>query len=152
MKKLIWYALLLGASFLAPLQGTDVGELLPVELIQIYKEGGSVVIATDAGAAGTGTTVEEAVADMREAAVGIVFLDTADNLLIKDLSNEEVAHLKEYLKPGIRICHQQGEIKPEDASVFLRVHKPSCRLKDWEEGKMAEILVEENGSLHLKEI
>ena len=151
MKKIIWYCLLLGAAFLVPVQGTDVGKLLPVELIQIYKEADTVVIATDAGPTGSGTTVDEAVADMKATASGIVFLDTADHLLVKDLTEEEIDALEKYLKPSVRVCAQIGQIDPEEASAFLRVHKPKRQLKDWEEGNRAQVLTVENGRMILKE-
>ena len=37
MRKIILYCLLLGAAILLPVQGTDVGKLLPVELIGVYR-------------------------------------------------------------------------------------------------------------------
>lgn len=151
MKKIIWYCLLLGAAFLVPVQGTDVGKLLPVELIQIYKEADTVVIATDAGPSGSGATVDAAVEDMKATAAGIVFLDTADHLLIRDLTDEEVQTLKNHLKPSVRVCGQIGEIDPEEASAFLRVHKPRLKMKDWKAGENAQTLTAENGRLTLKE-
>ena len=39
MKKIILYSLLLGAALLLPVQGVDVGKLLPVELISFSREG-----------------------------------------------------------------------------------------------------------------
>jgi len=151
MKKIIWYCLLLGAVFLVPVQGTDVGKLLPVELIQIYKEADTVVIATDAGPTGSGTTVDEAVADMKATAAGIVFLDTADHLLVKDLTEEEIEVLEKYLKPSVRVCAQIGQLDPEEAAAFLRVHKPKRQLKDREDGNIAQVLTVENGRMILKE-
>ena len=151
MKKIIWYSLLLGATFLAPVQGTDVGKLLPVEVVQLYKEADTVIIATDAGPTGSGTTVDEAVADMKATAPGIVFLDTADHLLIKDLSDEEVGALGKYLKPSVRVCNQIGQVDPEEAAAFLRVHKPQQRLKDRKGGNAAQALTAENGKMMLKD-
>jgi len=151
MKKIILYSLLLGAALLLPVQGVDVGKLLPVELISFSREEDALTITTDVGAAGTGATIKEAVADMKATASGIVFLDTADYLLIKDLTDEEVETLKDHLKPSIRICSTSGEIDLPKACEYLRVHKPQQRLKDWEEEKGAEVLVAESGKKILKE-
>ena len=63
MKRIVVYILSLAAAMMVPLEGTDVGKLHPVELVQIYKEGDLVVIVTDTG-------------------VGIVcFDDTVQNIL-----------------------------------------------------------------------
>ena len=76
MKKIIVYLLLLAAVLLLPVQGTDVGKLLPVEVLQIYKEEDSVVLTTDVGASGVGATVDAAIENLKATAAGIIFLDT----------------------------------------------------------------------------
>ena len=150
MRKIILYCMLLGAALLLPIQGNDVGKLLPVELVQLYREGDTFVITTDAGAEGTGRTIREAIGNMKETTPGIVFLDTADFLLIRDINNEETELLKEYLKGSVRFCSQEGEIDPKEACALLRVHKPKLRLKDRTPGTEAEVLKEENGRMMLK--
>lgn len=150
MRKIILYCLLLGAAILLPVQGTDVGKLLPVELIGVYREGEMVVISTDVGLEGTGKTIREAIADMKETAAGIVFLDTADFLLLKNVADEEVETVKEHVKGSIRICNGTGDIELKEACAFLRIHKPKLRLRDWNPGKERETLTEMNGKLVLK--
>jgi len=152
MKKIILYSLLLAAALLFPVQGTDVGKLLPVELLQLYKEAETVVIASDAGAAGVGTTVEEAIRNMKATATGNVYLDTADFLLISNLNPEEVGVLKEILKPTIRVCKMDAPMDPKKAAEFLRVHKPQQHLKEWTGENHVQLLSEENGRFILKEI
>ena len=49
MKRVVIYILALAAALLVPLRGTDVGKLQPVGLVQLYKEGETVVIVTDTG-------------------------------------------------------------------------------------------------------
>ena len=97
MKKILLYILLLGAALIIPVEGTDVGKLLPVELVQLDKMGDTVVISTDAGATGTGETVKAAIRDMEKTAAGIVFLDTADYLLVTESAMEEVESITEHL-------------------------------------------------------
>ena len=152
MRKIILYSLLLVAALLFPVRGTDVGKLLPVELLQLYKEEEMLVITSDAGAAGVGTTVEEAIGNMKATANGNVYLDTADFLLVCGLTPEEVVILKEYLKPTIRICKIDVPTDPKTAAEFLRVHKPQQHLKEWTGENRVQLLSEENGRFILKEI
>ena len=149
MKNIILYSLLLGSALLLPRQGTDVGKLLPVELISIYKEADAFVIATDAGATGTGDTIENAVMDMKATAAANVYLDTADFLLISDLSDEEVETLREILKPSIRVCETEGRVSPKRAADYLRIHRPEQRLGEWTRSNPVQLQIIEGGKLFL---
>ena len=150
MKKILLYMLLLGAALVLPLEGSDVGSLLPVELVQLDKMGDSVVISTDAGTTGTGETVKTAIRDMEKTAVGIVFLDTADYLLVKESAMPEVESIKEHLKPSVRVCIQHVEMNLKDAAAYLSVHKPECQLRSNQGGQKLQMLTEENGKVILK--
>ena len=150
MKKLLLYMLLLGAALVLPLEGTDVGKLLPVELVQLDKIGEMVVISTDVGATGTGETVEAAIHDMGRTTAGIVFLDTADYLLVKESAMPEVESIKEHLKPSVRVCIQHVEMNLKDAAAYLSVHKPECQLRSNQGGQKLQMLTEENGKVILK--
>ena len=150
MKKIILYSILLGAVLLLPLDGTDVGKLLPVEVISIYKDADNITVATDAGGIGVGTTVQEAIADMKATTAGNVFLDTADYLLIRDLSNKEAETLKGILKPSMRICEMDGSINPEETPEYLRIHRPEQRLREWTGTNSTQLLTIEDGKLILE--
>ena len=150
MKKILLYILLLGAALILPLEGTDVGKLLPVELVQLDKMGDTVVISTDAGATGTGETVKAAIRDMEKTAAGIVFLDTADYLLVTESAMEEVESIKEHLKPSVRVCIQHVEMNLKDAAAYLSVHKPEHQLRSCQDPQSLQILTEESGKVILK--
>ena len=150
MKKILLYILLLGAALILPVEGTDVGKLLPVELVQLDKMGDTVVISTDAGATGTGETVKAAIRDMEKTAAGIVFLDTADYLLVTESAMEEVESIKEHLKPSVRVCIQHVEMNLKDAAAYLSVHKPEHQLRSCQDPQSLQILTEENGKVILK--
>ena len=150
MKKILLYMLLLGAALVLPLEGTDVGKLLPVELVQLDKIGEMVVISTDVGATGTGETVEAAIHDMGRTTAGIVFLDTADYLLVKESAMPEVESIKEHLKPSVRVCIQHVEMNLKDAAAYLSVHKPECQLRSNQGGQKLQMLTEESGKVILK--
>lgn len=150
MKKILLYILLLGAALILPVEGTDVGKLLPVELVQLDKMGDTVVISTDAGATGTGETVKAAIRDMEKTAAGIVFLDTADYLLVTESAMEEVESIKEHLKPSVRVCIQHVEMNLKDAAAYLSVHRPEHRLRSCQDPQSLQILTEESGKVILK--
>ncbi|MBR4291462.1 MAG: hypothetical protein IKT52_12620 [Oscillospiraceae bacterium] len=151
MKKIVLYVLLLGATLLFPVQGEDVGKLLPVEVVQIYKEEDRVVIATDVGASGTGATVKEAIENLKATSAGIIFLDTADYLLFDESAKEEIGQLETYLKRSVRVSASDGEIDLHEAAAFLAVHQPAARLKSYKEHNKTEILTKEAGRMILKE-
>lgn len=150
MKKILLYILLLGAALILPLEGTDVGKLLPVELVQLDKVGDTVVVSTDVGAAGVGDTVEAAIHDMGRTTAGIVFLDTADYLLVTESAMEEVEDIGKHLKRSVRICKQNAELNLKDAAAYLSVHKPECKLRSYQGAQTLQMLTEENGKVILK--
>lgn len=151
MKKIVLYILLLGAALLLPVEGEDVGKLLPVEVVQLDKTGDTLVISTDADAKGTGTTMAAAVQNMHATADGIVFLDTADFLLVTDAAKQHVEDMTEYLKPSVRVCMLRSEVDLKEAAGYLRVHKPQQHLRDWETAVGAEYIDEEDGRMILEE-
>lgn len=151
MKKIILYAALLGAALVLPVQGTDVGKLIPVELLRIYKEGNAVVIATDLGETGTGATVEKAIENLKSTAAGIIFLDTADYLLVDGSARAEGTALKKYLKSSVRVCISTAELDMEKAAAYLSTHKPETKLRDYEHDGTYAVLTMENGRMILKE-
>ena len=152
MKRIIAYILLLGAALLMPVKRADVGKLMPVELVHIYKEGNYITIATDTGAGGTGKTVHAAVENLKSTTAGIIYLDTARYLLTEENMAEELAAIRTYLKPMVRVCTVRRNVDLKKAASYLAVHTPHCRLRDLMNGQEAEMLRVENGKMVLKEI
>ena len=151
MKKILLYILLLAAAVAIPQQGTDVGKLLPVEVVRLDKAGEQVRISTDVGAGGVGATVKDAIENMKATTAGEIFLDTADFLLVTESGQEELAAIKEQLKPTVRVCAANGEIDLKDAASYLAVHKPSLQLRQCAAEDKLPTLEEENGKIILKE-
>ena len=150
MKKLLLYILLLGAAVILPVEGTDVGKLLPVELVQVDKVGDTVVVSTDVGATGYGETVEAAIRDMEKTTAGIVFLDTADYLLVTETAEQEMEAIGKHLKGSVRLCVQNLEVNLKDAAAYLSAHKPDCQLRSYQGTQTLQILTEEDGRVILK--
>lgn len=150
MKRIVSYIVLLAAAFAVPLRGTDVGKLQPVGLIQLYKEGESVVIITDSGDSGIGETVQAAFENLEETTAGVIFLDTADFLIMRPELLEAVSELEGYLKPSVRICFAKERIDPKQAAEYLAVNHTGIKLKDHKSLEHAPELIQENGRLRIK--
>ncbi len=151
MKRIMIYIAVLVAALLVPLRGTDVGKLEPVGLLQLYKEDGTVVIVTDTGDSGRGATVDAAFDDLEATTSGIIYLDTADFLLVSKEAAGEVQFLEQYLKPSIRVCFANKDIDPVLAAEYLAVHRPATKLKAYNAAENAEFLTQENGRLNLRQ-
>ena len=134
-----------------PMRGTDVGRLHPVELVQIYKEEDVIVVATDTGAEGMGRTVEEAVTNLNATTSGVVFLDTAQYLLLSESAKQLYPAMAHYLKPKVRVCTGEHGIDLHEAAAYLDIHKPLAYLKDLEGAELLQNLEIENGRIVLKD-
>lgn len=137
MRRILIYIVLLTAVLLMPSKGTDIGKLLPVEVVSIYKENGRVVLETDTQDRGVGNTVDEAVENLKATTAGILYLDTADYLLIDLSAAETVRDLAAHLKPSVQLCAAEPGIDLAEAAEFLAVHPPEQTLKTY--GKAADL-------------
>ena len=151
MKKLVIYGILLTAAVMVPSRTTELGKLKPVETLAIYQENGQVVLETDTGDIGRGGTVVKAIENLKETTAGIVYLDTADYLVIKHGGEPFVKYLASYLKDSVRICHGDKGIDIEKTAPYLSVHTPAVEIKDYHEGMALENLRLDHGRLLLEE-
>lgn len=145
----IVYIAALALTLLAPVKRTDVGMLQPVEVICVQRRGGDLLITTDTQDSGSGKTLAKAVENLKETTAGIVYMDTAEYLLIYPGCELEAQRLKEYLKDNVRLCGISQEMDLAEAATFLDIHKPNHCLKDWEIGTKPDELRIENGRFQL---
>ena len=85
MKRAYLWALLAAGLVLTgvlPLEAHDPSELLPARVLTVQMEDGWVHTACDSGAEGVGKTLDAALADMARSAEGVLFLDTAEHILL----------------------------------------------------------------------
>ena len=150
MKRTVIYTAVLLAALLMPAQGMDIGKLRPVGLIQLYKENEFVFIVTDTGDSGYGKTVEAAFENLEETTSGVIFLDTADYLLLSRTAYREAEALKQYLKSTIHVCITEKNIDPVQAAEYLSTHRPAVKMKDYKGPQKAQKLLQDNGRLVLK--
>lgn len=150
MKRLIIYVVLMIAVLLIPTERTDLEKLKPVEAVLVYREEEQIVITTDTADLGRGESIDAALKNLKESAPGIIYLDTADYLLITQDTEEQILQLRGNLKGTVRICMTEGEIDMERVGEYLSVHKPEKKLRDWKAGDAIEILYSEDDRLILK--
>lgn len=150
MKRIYIYIIIATLAMLAKPDGMDVGKLLPVELVYLRTERGQIVIETDTGNRGVGKNVEEAIQHLRNTASGVIFLDTADYLLVGPKSKELVGKLGNYLKSGVRVCEVVPQIELNRATEYLSAHPPRTKLKQARRGDEIQKLTVEKESLILK--
>lgn len=133
-----WVSFLITAAvlfFLPKGQGQDVGKLEPVELICIQEENDRIQIETDTGEKGGGNTLQEALQDTQDTAVGKIFLETVDYVLVTEQTKSVIGQLKGILRPSVNLILVTGPVELEGLALFLKTHKPDATLKDWLTGK-----------------
>ena len=144
MKLGLYVALLLLVCFL-PVHPTDVGKLIPVEVIVVSETDGMVAVRTDTGNQGQGDTLRDAFADLQDTAPGTIYLDTAEYLLLEQGAAYDVADLQTYLKANTKVCAAQPGILVDGIAEYLSVHDPGVRLKHVADVPDIPVLTEKDG-------
>ena len=150
MKYLLYAGILLGVLLL-PERGTDVGKLIPVEVVAISESDGMVSVGTDTGDVGRGQTLEAAITDLKASARGIIYLDTAEYLLLETGTEHHLNTVERHLKPGVHLCYAREGIDLEAIADFLSVHRPDVTLRTVLDSNSIPTISEENGRFHLIE-
>ncbi len=146
----IFYIAALVAALSFPVKRADVAKLQPVELVYLSGSEGTVTLKTDTGDAGNGATVKEALDVLKKTTSGIIYLDTAQYLVVDESGAQYLPEIIPYLKDKVRLCSTAKALDIERAAVYLDVHRPSISLKDWELGHTLEVLEENEGRFLLK--
>ena len=126
----ILYCIIIIAVLLVPVQKIDIGDLEPIQALWLYTEGDQVAIQTDTDDYGVGKTVDEAIKMMKNKSEGIVYLDTAQFLLVSENAVSQIADLAPKLKGSVKICLWEGDHVP-DAAKYMQSHHMGCKLKEW---------------------
>ena len=135
MKRILFYIAALAALTMAPVEGSDIGSLHPVEVVQIYREEDEVFIKTDTGDWGKGSDGFAALENLKDTTPGTVYLDTAEYLLIGEGAEDIAEQLRPVLKKSVRVCGAENEVDLQEAAVFLPVHGNLPKLKGWKSGE-----------------
>ena len=151
MKRLLLYALILAVMLMIPVEYADIAQLRPIEVIAIYKKGSAVVLQTDTEDIGQGNSVEAALANMRSSTPAIIYLDTAEFLLIGESAEEEVEALRGELKASVKLCGVDESVDLKNAAQYLSVHGMLPKLRDWHIGNELPVLHSDNDRLKISE-
>lgn len=119
--RILLYIVILAAMLFAPVDRLDIAKLEPVEAVAIYMEDGQVALQTDGESMGIGNTAQEALADLKENALAVIYLDTADYLLIGEGAENAAQDLRQYLRESVQIGKYNGGNVKEEAK-YLDVH------------------------------
>ena len=151
MKRLLLYGLILALVWLVPTERVDVAKLRPVEVIAIYKSGNAVALTTDTEDMGVGMSAAEALENMRDTSPAVIYLDTAEFLLVEDTAVGEVEALRKELKDSVRLCNVSGKVDLKSAAKYLPVHGSLPVLRNWKAGGALPVLRIENDRLKISE-
>lgn len=137
MKKWLWILGALAAAAVIgskPSAGTDVGKLQPVQVVCIERADDNVIVWTDTGDQGVGEDFNAAVQDMKNAAIGEIFLETADHVLLSPGSLAQLENAASMLRPSCSVCLFEGELNLEQVGRFLEIHAPERTLMEYRAG------------------
>lgn len=118
----------------------ELGQLQPVELVQVTTCSGSVRIRTDSGLMGEGRDLQEALMDLHSTAPGTVYLETADFLLVTPATVGYMEELRVLLRPAVELAQINCLADGQKAAEFLRAHSPGITLRQWDESTDLPIL------------
>lgn len=132
MKRLLLYGLILMAACALPTDRQDVANLEPIQAVWLYEQEGMVHLETDTQDQGAGLTVEGALSDMKYNSPGVVYLDTAQYLLVSENATEYISQIAPLLKGSVRVCLWQGKGEVADGARYMRAHRIGVTLRRWD--------------------
>lgn len=130
MRRLVYILLLIPLLFV-PLQRVNIADLLPIETVAVYMDGEQIVLETDTSDKGIGKTVEQAWASLKENAAKVVYLDTAEYLLVSEEALEQIDALRSYLKDSVKVGVCEAKDRVKEAVEYLRNHQKMPTLRQW---------------------
>lgn len=129
--RVIIYIVILALTFLVPVERVDVANLLPIESVAVYIDGDVVVLETDTKDIGRGESVTEALQNLKDVTPAVVYLDTAEYLLISEDAASQVDGLREYLKPSVKVCICDAKGNVKEAAKHISIHGKTVPLREW---------------------
>ena len=149
MKAAICYIIILLAAALAPVERVDVGQMQPVEVIYICKDADAVVLKTDTGDVGVGVDAETALTDMKQTSAGVIYLDTAQYLVIGPGAQEDAMALKSVLRGSVQLCLAEENMDLKQLAKYLPAHGELPGFAQWSKGENLLVLHKENDRIKL---
>ena len=146
MKRWIVYIAVVILFAVTPFRGTDIAKLAPVEAVWLTEKGGQVYLETDTGDMGWGEDVRSALEDMKAAAPGSVFLETADYLIVEQGREALLEQTYDVLRPSCMVCTAERMPDMEAVAAYLAAHEPQTTLRQRQvDGRSLSMLKEQEG-------
>lgn len=149
MKTWILYALILTATFLFPVERADVAKLRPIEVIYIYKDAETVILKTDTDDLGIGTDVASALENMKQTSPAVIYLDTAQYLLIGTDAQQDAQQLRGIVKNSMQLCLAEGEQDLKQVAQYLPAHGKLPSFGTWRPDQKLPFLYRENARIKI---
>ena len=149
MIRWLLYIIIVVGIFLVPTEGTDVGKLQPVQTVAVYQVDDHYVIETDTRDVGQGTSLQKAIENLKETTPAVVYLDTADFLLVDGVVEHQLDELKGVLKGSVSVYRLSGTQDLKETSKFLSTKQKGPSLKSWKNGVILPVLTCKNGRMIL---
>ena len=140
MKRIILYIGILAAMLAAPVEPADIGKLRPVQVVSIYKENDWIIMKTDTEDRGMGGTAKQALQNLKDTSSGIIYLDTAEYLLLTKDTQDAVEELRDELKDSVRLCMTAKQVDLVESAKYLNVHGWLPKLEDWKKDMELPVL------------
>ncbi|MBR4017437.1 MAG: hypothetical protein IKK11_06465 [Oscillospiraceae bacterium] len=129
--RILAYTLILSALFFVPLDRVEIADLEPIQAVWLFQDGEEIILKTDTEDIGKGATVQEALINMKENSSGIIYLDTAQYLLVSQSAQQQIADMQPYLKGSALVCIWNGQGDMSEAVKYADSHKVGGKLKNW---------------------
>lgn len=129
--RILLYVVILGLLFLAPVEQLDVAKLEPVQTIALRLTDGEIELETDTGNKGRGKNIADAVNDLEEKTPGVIYLDTAQYLLVTEEASPHVETLRHYLQTETLVSMWDGSASVKSAAKYLDIRRDLPKLRDW---------------------
>ena len=144
MKRWMWILGALLAFQLMEKTASDIEQLQPVQLLEVSRSRGEILLRTDTGDQGRGRNLEAAMKNMADTSEKRIFLETADQLLLRKNTEYMVPELYRLLRPAVRVCRVGQKVDLKQAAEFLSTHEPRNTLGKLYagEGQLPELKVE----------
>ncbi len=138
--RILAYTLILGALFFVPLDRVEIADLEPIQAVWLHQDGEGITLKTDTEDIGKGATVQEALVNMKQNSSGIIYLDTAQYLLVSQSAQQQIADMQPYIKGSALVCIWNGQGDMSEAVKYADSHKVGGKLKNWKpDSKLPEL-------------
>lgn len=151
MRKIVMVLILVGVIAAGwNTERVDIGKLKPVEAVRISVDSDRVVIQTDTDDTGTGDNVTKAIENLKKTTEGVLYLDTADYLIVTENAEDKLWELESTMRRGCRIVLERDFVDLKRTAKFLSAHDSKLTLRQYLNGE-SELpqLVAENGRISL---